>query len=193
MVMTFVLAFSLISTSIPVLIYDNANAENITSQVSIAQDGTWLKIQDDQITVLVPSSGKPMFLWWYSNDTANAYVQWLLDFHPSYLPFNAAQWNLTGPVKVTKEDGASYLSFNFTLVNAPPAFNFAEGNVIVRCRFYTTPTTENVYGLYDYSVMPDQLKMDLVVQNWDWNIDKLNSLFAKLQSDYGISTPQTSR
>jgi hypothetical protein len=37
--------------------------------------------------------------------------------------------------------------------------------------------------------MPNQLKMDLVVQNWDWNIDKLNSLFAQLQRDYGISTP----
>jgi hypothetical protein len=70
----FVLAFLLISTSISVLIFGNVNAENITNQVGITQDGSWLKIQDDQITVLVPSSGKPMFLWWYSNDTAKIYV-----------------------------------------------------------------------------------------------------------------------
>ncbi|MCW4046709.1 MAG: hypothetical protein NWE99_03995 [Candidatus Bathyarchaeota archaeon] len=139
---------------------------------------------------MVPSSGKTMFLWWYSNDTSkvyvvkykglieyttldnqyygqkyeanaqmvqermmtkygmhgnmmqrrmiqqrirNAYLNWLSDFHPSFLPFSAARWNLTDPVEVTREDGASYLSFNFTLVKAPAGFDFAEGNVIIHC------------------------------------------------------------
>ncbi|MCW4046708.1 MAG: hypothetical protein NWE99_03990 [Candidatus Bathyarchaeota archaeon] len=37
--------------------------------------------------------------------------------------------------------------------------------------------------------MPSELKMDLVIKGWDWNIDKLNGFFAQLQSDYGISAP----
>ena len=113
-----------------------------------------------------------------------AYFKWLLDFHPSYLPFSACRWNLTGPVEVTREDGISYLSFNFTLEEAPPRFDFAEGNVIIRCRFYATEATEDVYGLYNYTVNPGELKMDLVIKNWEWNIDKLNSFFAVLQEEF---------
>jgi hypothetical protein len=249
-VLSVVLSFLLLSTAIPVLMANEVNAENVTGSngpVSYTQDGAWWKIQDDLITVLFPSNGKPMFLWWYSNDTSNVYVvkykglieymtldtpyydqkyeanativqdqmmamygmygnmmqrgmireriasayaKWLLDFHPSFLPFAAAKWDLTGPVEVVREDGVSYLSFNFTLVSAPPVFSFAEGNVIIRCRFYLTKSTENVYGLYDYSVAPGELKMDLVIKDWSWNIDKLDTFFDQLQSDYGISAPK---
>jgi hypothetical protein len=114
-----------------------------------------------------------------------------LDFHPAYLPFSACQWNLTGPANVQREDGVSYVSFNFTLKKAPPKFAFAEDNVIIRCRFYKTDATENVRGLYNYTVNAGELKMDFVVQNWKWNIDRLSELFQDLNQNFDISLPQT--
>jgi hypothetical protein len=113
-----------------------------------------------------------------------------LDAHPAWLPFGACQWNLTGPVTITRPDGVSYISFNFTLTKAPPRFSFAENNVTIRARFYTTEATENAQGLYNYSVHAGELKMDLVVKNWDWNIDKLNELFDDLNKNFGIAEPQ---
>jgi hypothetical protein len=123
-------------------------------------------------------------------DKIRNYFGWLLGLHPAYLPFSACRWNLTGPVNVTGEDGVSYISFNFTLAEAPPIFDFAEGNVIIRCRFYATEATENVYDLYNYTVRPRELKMDLVIKNWEWNIDKLNSLFDALHDEFNIAVPK---
>ena len=239
----------LLSIASPTLLINNVNASsnNNINNVELAQYGdNWWKIKTDLITILFPANGrKPMFLWWYSNDTDNiyvvkykglieymtidypyynnlyeanaltvqerleakyassglhqnrireritaAYLGWLLDFHPAYLPFSACRWNLTGPVNVTRDDGVSYISFNFTLTEAPAAFDFAEGNVIIRCRFYATEATENVYGLYNYTVGPRELKMDLVIRNWEWNIDKLNGLFSVLHDDFNITVPK---
>jgi hypothetical protein len=233
----------------PTLLINNANASSKIdiNSVELAHYGdNWWKIKTDLITILFPANGKkPMFLWWYSNDTDNIYVvkykglieymtidypyynnlyeanqltiqerleakyassgqhqtqirkriqSYLilpLGFHPSYLPFSACRWNLTGPVPVTREDGVSYISFNFTLIEAPAAFNFAEGNVIIRCRFYATEATENVYDLYNYTVGPRELKMDLVIRNWEWNIGKLNGLFNILQDKpFNITVPK---
>jgi hypothetical protein len=211
------------------------------------RDGKWWRIKTDLITILFPAGGKkPMFLWWYSNDTNNIYVvkykglieyitidypyylhryqaddltiqerleakyattgpnqnrireriqayiglSWLLGFHPAYLPLSACQWNLTGPASVTREDGVSYISFNFTLIDAPPKFDFARDNVIIRCRFYATDAMENVYGLYNYTVHAGELKMDLIIKNWEWNIDKLNELFEILHDEFNIAVPQ---
>jgi len=240
----------LLSIALPTLLINNANASsnNDINNIELAHYGdNWWKIKTDLITILFPTSGrKPMFLWWYSNDTNNIYVvkykglieymtmdypyynnlyeannltiqerleakyasqgpfqtqtairnriksylKLLLGLHPAYLPFSACRWNLTGPVNVT-EDGVSYISFNFTLVKAlNPIFDFAEGNVIIRCRFYATETTENVYGLYNYTVKPGELKMDLVIKNWEWNIDKLNSLFDALHDEFDINVPK---
>jgi len=241
------LTFLLLSITVPMLLINNANAssnDGITS-VKIERYGEhWWRVKTDLITILFPASGKkPMFLWWYSNDTDNIYVVkykglieymtidypyynnlyeannvtiqerleakyasqgsfqvhvrnkirnyfgWLLGLHPAYLPFSACSWNLNGPVNVT-EGGVSYISFNFTLTEAPQIFDFAEGNVIIRCRFYATEATENVYDLYNYTVKPGELKMDLVIQNWEWNIDKLNDLFDALHDEFDITVPQ---
>jgi len=241
------LTFVLLSMAMPTLLIGNVNASNINDNTNVQVEpyGHWWKIKTDLITILFPASGrKPMFLWWYSNDTDNIYVVkynglieymaidypyynnlyeanqltiqerleakyasqgpfqanvrnkirnylgLLLGLHPAYLPFSACAWNLTGPVNVTREDGVSYISFNFTLTKAPPIFDFAEGNVIIRCRFYATETTENVYGLYNYTVKPRELKMDLVIKNWKWNIDKLNSLFDALHDEFNITVPK---
>lgn len=108
--------------------------------------------------------------------------------HNPYLSFSACQWNLTGPVEVTHGD-VQYLSFNFTLTEVPfPNLKFAEDNVIIRCRFYYTPATENVDDLITYTVEANELKMDLIVKNWTWNIDVIEPLLEDL-SDHGIEVP----
>ena len=228
---------------------NNVNAadseDDLNVNCELYREDKWWRIQTDLITILFPAGGKkPMFLWWYSNDTNNIYVvkykglieymtidypyyihkyeanaltmqerleakyavagpfkaqigkkilnhwAWLLDFHPAYLPFSACQWNLTGPEEVTRPDDISYISFNFTLVKAPPIFDFAENNVTIRCRFYTTDATENVYGLYNYTVRAGELKMDVIIQNWKWNIDKLSDLFKVLHDEFDIIVPR---
>lgn len=111
--------------------------------------------------------------------------------HTPYLPFSGCQWELNNPMNVTKGD-VEYLSFNFTLVDVPdyrPNLQFAENNVIIRCRFYYTPATEDVDGNYTYTVDAGELKMDLVVKHWDWNIDKLEPLLQELR-DEGIEVPE---
>ena len=113
--------------------------------------------------------------------------RWILGMHKAFLPFSACTWNLTGPVNVTRSDGVSYISFNFTLKNAPPIFDFAEGNVIIRCRFYATDAVENVYDKYNYTVKAGELKMDLVVQNWEWNIRQLDEFFQILHDEHGMT------
>jgi len=244
--MSTALTFVLLSMALPTLLINNVKASDSNDNINVQVEpyGHWWRIKTDLITILFPASGrKPMFLWWYSNDTDNIYVvkykglieymtidypyynnlyeanqltiqerleakyasqgpfqvhvknkignyfMWLLGLHPAYLPFSACSWNLTGPVNVTK-DGVSYISFNFTLAKAPPIFDFAEGKVIIRCRFYATEATENVYGLYNYTVRPRELKMDLVIQNWEWNIDKLNNLFDALHDEFNINVPK---
>ena len=111
--------------------------------------------------------------------------------HAPYLPFGGCQWELSNPINVTKGD-VKYLSFNFTLVDVPeyrPTLQFAENNIIIRCRFYYTPATEDVEGLYTYTVDAGELKMDLVVKHWDWNIDRLKPLLQKLREE-GIDIPE---
>lgn len=212
---------------------------------TIEEKGVWTWIKTPIITILFPAGGKkPMFLWWYANDTSKIYVlkykglieyltfdvpfyvrrheawverirerlyegfieprEWALPlwlreritnmhmfyaWHSPILPFSACDWNLTGPVTVIREDGVSYVSFNFTIARAPPGFEFAKDNVIIRCRFYNTSTTVTESGDgYTYKVKPGELKMDLVVKNWDWNIDRINSLLNVLR-EYGIDVP----
>jgi hypothetical protein len=111
--------------------------------------------------------------------------------HAPYLPFNSAQWRLDGPVNVTRDD-VKYLSFNFTLVDVPgsgPHFQFAEGNIILRCRFYYTPATEDAHGQYTYDVNAGELKIDIVIKKWEWNIDKLEPILEGLR-DLGFDIPE---
>jgi len=112
--------------------------------------------------------------------------------HRPYLPFSGSTWRLDGPENVTAGN-VQYLSFNFTLVNVPedrPNFHFADGNVILRARFYYTPAMESVYGKYSYSVNAGELKIDLVINHWVWNIDTLQPLINELR-DMGVSVPQS--
>ena len=238
------LSFSLTLSMLPFMILPAA-AKNETTPIAIDEDYRqhWIRLETDLITILFPANGKkPMFLWWYSNDTNNvyvmkykgliefltfdvphymrkyeassltiqeqleakygtsglhqtqirnrirAYIAGLLGLHSPFLPFSACEWNLTGPLLVPKRDSVYCVSFNFTLTKAPPQFSFAENNVIIRCRFYNGSVEESA-GTYNYTVGAGQMKMDLVVKNWTWNIDRLQPLFDILESQYGIAVP----
>jgi hypothetical protein len=110
--------------------------------------------------------------------------------HAPYLPFGACTWKLSNITEVTRGD-VKYLSFNFTLIDVPDGMErlqFAENNIIIQCRFYDTPATEDVHGLYNYSVNAGELKMDLIIKHWEWNIDKLKELLQELRS-LGLDIP----
>jgi len=111
--------------------------------------------------------------------------------HAPYLPFSGCTWRLDGPENVTR-DNVQYLSFNFTLEDVPgyrPNLQFAENNVILRCRFYYTPATEDVYGKYSYDVNAGELKIDIVIRNWEWNMDKLEPIIDELR-ELGFDIPK---
>ena len=237
------LSVSLTLSMLPFMVLPAAaNNESTPITIDYYRQRRWIRLKTDLITILFPANGKkPMFLWWYSNDTNNIYVMkykgliefltfdvpyylrryeannltiqerleakyatsgphqtqiqkriqeyigWLLGLHPPFLPFSACEWNLTGPDLVPKGDNVYCVSFNFTLTKAPPIFSFAENNLIIRCRFYNGSVEESA-GAYNYTVGAGQMKMDLVVKNWTWNIDKLQPLFNELKN-YGISVP----
>jgi hypothetical protein len=108
--------------------------------------------------------------------------------HNPYLPFSACKWNLVGPVEAPSGN-PQYLSFNFTLVSVPfTNLKFAENNIIIRCRLYYSDTTEDVEGFYTYSVGAGELKMDLIVKNWTWNIDLIQPLLNEF-TENGIEIP----
>jgi hypothetical protein len=239
------LSVSLTLSMLPFMVLPAAaNNESTPITIDYYRQRRWIRLKTDLITILFPANGKkPMFLWWYSNDTNNIYVMkykgliefltfdvpyylrryeannltirerleakyatsgphqtqiqkriqeyigWLLGLHPPFLPFSACEWNLTGPDLVPKGDNVYCVSFNFTLTKAPPIFSFAENNVIIRCRFYNGSVEESA-GTYNYTVGAGQMKMDLVVKNWTWNIDRLQPLFDVLEQEpYEISVP----
>jgi hypothetical protein len=246
--LTTLLSVSLMLSMLPFMVLPASANNDESTPITIDNYGQhWIRVKTDIITILFPANGKkPMFLWWYSNDTNNVYVvkykglieflafdapyylrvnqalaerirerlqagfiepkeamlasqirdrirerllniATLYDLHPPFLPFSACEWNLTGPVLVPKGGNVYCVSFNFTLTKAPPIFSFAENNVIIRCRFYNGSVEESA-GTYNYTVGAGQMKMDLVVKNWTWNIDKLQPLFDELEQ-YGIHVP----
>jgi hypothetical protein len=112
-----------------------------------------------------------------------------IGLHSPYLPFSSSKWRLDGPANVT-EGTVKYLSFNFTLIDIPghPNLQFAENNVMLRCRFYYTPATEDVYKKYQYTVKAGELKVDIVINHWEWNIDKLQPIIENLR-ELGLNIP----
>ena len=112
------------------------------------------------------------------------------NLHAPYLPFSCSTWTLDPPVNVT-QDSVSYLSFNFTLTQVPgqrQRFEFAENNIIIRCRFYYTPATVNVHGQYSYTVSAGEFKIDLIIKHWEWNIDRLQNVITELNG-LGLNIP----
>jgi len=125
-------------------------------------------------------------------------LQWLIyqilwTWHSPYLPFNAGNWTLTDPEYVRDEKGAVIgVAFAFKLHTLPewmPRLQFAEDNIMIRLRFYNATVTETVDDLYSYTVHPGEMKMDFVVNKWEWNIDKIRPLIISLR-EHGIEIPE---
>jgi hypothetical protein len=62
---------------------------------------------------------------------------------------------------------------------------------MLRIRFYNTTVEETVPGTSSsYTVNAGEMKMDLVINKWVWNLDSIKALVAKLQSEgFNISIP----
>jgi len=117
-------------------------------------------------------------------------------WHRPYLPFNAGTWELGNFQNITTSDGKIIgKAFSFTLVDLPdwmPNLQFAENNIMIRVRFYNETVEETVPGTNSkYTVNAGEMKMDLVVNKWEWNIDTLKDLIKQLQQQgFDINIPE---
>ena len=117
-------------------------------------------------------------------------------WHRAYLPFNAGTWSLGDIHNITAPGGKVIgVAFAFTLESLPdwmPNMQFAENNIMIRVRFYNETVEETVPGTdYKYTVNAGEMKMDLVVNKWEWNIDTLNELIQQLRDEgFDITIPE---
>jgi len=117
-------------------------------------------------------------------------------WHRAYLPFNAGTWSLGDIHNITTSEGKVIgVAFAFTLQSLPdwmPNMQFAENNIMIRVRFYNETVEETVPGTdYKYTVNAGEMKMDLVVNKWEWNIDTLKVLIEQLQQEgFDIKIPE---
>lgn len=125
--------------------------------------------------------------------------EWATEWHPPFLPFDSCKWELSEVEEILDENGKSIgLTFSFKLVKAPPPFQFAEDNIIIECRLYFTPVEEKIEtnnGTVTYTVNRAELKMDLIIKNWKWNIRHgflLDSRLSKLNISYISLKPSLS-
>ncbi len=119
-------------------------------------------------------------------------AQW----HYPFLPFNAGRWSLSDVANITTPEGKTIgLSFAFKLVELPywmHNLQFAEDNIMIRVRFYNETVEETVPGTsFSYTVNKGEMKMDLVVNKWVWNIDTIKHLVAELRdAGFNINIPE---
>jgi len=110
------------------------------------------------------------------------------EWHSPFLNFEAARWTLIKPANISTPEGKVIgVSFGFNLTEVPyqPRFEFAENNILIRVRFYNETVHETVQGTdFGYDVNEGEMKMDLVVNKWVWNIDALKELVQRLQKAY---------
>ena len=122
-------------------------------------------------------------------------AQMELKWHSPLLNFGAARWTLIKPENITTSGGKVIgVSFGFNLTNVPyqPRFEFAKNNILIRVRFYNETVEETVPGTdYKYTVNAGEMKMDLVVNKWEWNIDALKELIQRLRDEgFDITIPE---
>jgi len=113
-----------------------------------------------------------------------------VSMHPPLLPFDGCFWELEGPEEFTDDKGnPAGLAFALRLVECPiPKFSFVEDNVTIRCRLYYAAAEESVDELINYTVAPGELKIDLLVNGWVWNVDLIQEALEKLKEE-GFEVP----
>lgn len=95
-------------------------------------------------------------------------------FHPSYLSFPSCNWTISDVAQLPGGAGLAGVTFTLTLSEAPPKFDFAEGNIKIVVRIYNASVTETFSvgsASYSYDVQAGEMKMDLMIQDWDWNFE----------------------
>jgi hypothetical protein len=95
-------------------------------------------------------------------------------FHQATLNFASCTWEMSEISNIAQGSDVIGLTFTMTLTGAPQKFGFAEGNVKLVVRIYSSPV-EEAFSLggqsYTYSVGAGEVKMDFVVDGWDWNFE----------------------
>ena len=88
--------------------------------------------------------------------------------HPPFLGFQECEWYLTDLEYISLGSSETIgIAFTYMLKSAPLRFNFTEGNIMIRCRLYTSPVVEEINGV-EYSVSKAELKIDIIVRSWVW-------------------------
>lgn len=110
--------------------------------------------------------------------------------HPPFFPFFNGRWELIPPEEFNASDGSPIgVSFGFNLTHVlNPWWKFAEGNVLIKCRFYYVPVIESL-GELTYTVGKAEMKMDFVISHWEWNIDVVIELVEYLKEEFGLDVP----
>lgn len=91
--------------------------------------------------------------------------------HPFYFPFDSANWSFVGPKNITASNGqviGIQFAFKLTKVN-DQRFKFAEGNITITNElFFNTVTYKS--GNQTFKVTNAELKSDIIIKHWDWNL-----------------------
>jgi len=114
-------------------------------------------------------------------------------FHPPVFSFAEGKWELDGPHDIEAPNGTVvgiWFAYKLTKVYNP-AFKFAEGNITLRCRLYFVPVEERVDEQLNYTVRRAELKQDLVIASWSWNVDLLRELAEELGLEDAVAPSQT--
>jgi hypothetical protein len=114
------------------------------------------------------------------------------NWHSPFLNFEAARWNLTDIANITASGNIIGVTFAFNLTETPqPRFEFAEGNIMIRIRIYNQTVQETDQTGDTYTVYPGEMKMDLVINKWVWNLDAITLVLTQLRNDgYKVDIPQ---
>lgn len=115
-------------------------------------------------------------------------------WHPAFFPFDSGRWTLDNIANITTTEGRIIgVSFAFKLTDVwRPRFEFTEDNIMIRVRFYNETVEETVPGTdFRYTVNAGEMKMDLVINKWEWNFDTIRDLIQQLQRlGFAINIPE---
>ena len=109
--------------------------------------------------------------------------------HAPFLPFAATTWECSALKPIVVDGQQVGVSFTLTLVDCwlPKFRTFVKGNIMLRNRIYSVPVNESFNGM-SYTVYRSELKTDVIVEKWSWNVDLLND-FIRMLREKGYDVP----